>query len=175
MANGCPTANRAPRTPTDVQNARETSSYFPSGGNGKLGRKIRMIWQSGPLQMSKRARKTSHYGTGLPTFRELRSQEQPLRADPACRTDCQPWHVAPYLRSYPRRAPQTHQEPSAGNSAHFQQGYRFRGVSGMGHAPTVPKGSSTIEWRFPNAKMSFRQESPNDIRRTQLPVFEVVD
>ena len=28
---------------------------------------------------------------------------------------------------------------------------------------------------FPNAKPAFMQESPNDIRSTQLPVFEVVD
>ena len=32
-----------------------------------------------------------------------------------------------------------------------------------------------IERRFPKGKMAFLQESPNDIRSTQLAVFEVVD
>src|SRR5262249_733577 len=31
-----------------------------------------------------------------------------------------------------------------------------------------------IERRFPKAKMSFLQESPNDVRSTQFAVFEVV-
>ncbi len=32
-----------------------------------------------------------------------------------------------------------------------------------------------IERRFPKGKTAFLQESPNDIRSTQLAVFEVVD
>ena len=32
-----------------------------------------------------------------------------------------------------------------------------------------------LEPRFPNAKTAFLQESPNEVRSTQLAVFEVID
>ena len=61
--------------------------------------------------------------------------------------------------------------------------------SAVENLKTCPELAKRVEWidnvvvpvvqriglRFPNDKMAFLQESPNDIRSTQLAVFEVVD